>query len=66
MTRRPSHGDGRRSPRAHPRDKAFKRGEPLPAAMVLGGDPIAFFFGGLEAPYGVFELDLVGGLRGGR
>src|SRR6266480_3601986 len=26
--------------------------------------PIAFFFGGLEAPYGVFELDLVGGLRG--
>ena len=46
------------------RDKAFKRGEPLPAAMVLGGDPIAFFFGGLEAPYGVFELDLVGGLRG--
>jgi hypothetical protein len=24
----------------------------------------AFFFGGLEAPYGVFELDLVGGLRG--
>ncbi len=23
-----------------------------------------FFFGGLEAPYGVFELDVVGGLRG--
>src|SRR6476620_223570 len=46
------------------RDKSFKRGEPLPVAMVLGGDPIAFFFGGLEAPYGVFELDLVGGIRG--
>ena len=46
------------------RDKAFKRGEPMPVAMVLGGDPLAFFFGGLEAPYGVFELDLVGGLRG--
>ena len=46
------------------RDKSFKRGEPLPVVMVLGGDPIAFFFGGLEAPYGVFELDLVGGLRG--
>ena len=46
------------------RDKAFARGEPLPVAMVLGGDPLAFFFGGLEAPYGVFELDLVGGLRG--
>ena len=39
-------------------------GEPLPVVMVLGGDPLAFFFGGLEAPYGVFELDLVGGLRG--
>ena len=58
------HGDGRRSHGRIHRDKAFKRGEPLPAAMVLGGDPIAFFFGGLEAPYGVFELDLVGGLRG--
>ena len=46
------------------RDKSFKRGEPLPCVTVLGGDPIAFFFGGLEAPYGVFELDLVGGLRG--
>jgi 4-hydroxy-3-polyprenylbenzoate decarboxylase len=46
------------------RDKSFKRGEPLPVVMVLGGDPLAFFFGGLEAPYGVFELDLVGGLRG--
>jgi UbiD family decarboxylase len=46
------------------RDKAFERGEPLPVVAVLGGDPLAFFFGGLEAPYGVFELDLVGGLRG--
>jgi UbiD family decarboxylase len=44
--------------------KYFKRGEPMPVAMVLGGDPLAFFHGGLEAPYGVFELDLVGGLRG--
>jgi len=32
--------------------------------MVLGGDPLAFFYGGMEAPYGVFELDIVGGLRG--
>ena len=32
--------------------------------MVFGGDPMAFFLGGLEAPYGVFELDLVGGMRG--
>src|SRR5215469_15587133 len=49
--------------RIHQR-KYFARGEKMPVAMVLGGDPIAFFFGGLEAPYGVFELDLVGGLRG--
>jgi UbiD family decarboxylase len=32
--------------------------------MVLGGDPLAFFYGGTAAPYGVFELDIVGGLRG--
>ena len=32
--------------------------------MVLGGDPIAFFYGGVEAPYGAFELDIVGGMRG--
>ncbi len=23
-----------------------------------------FFYGGTEAPYGVFELDIVGGMRG--
>ena len=46
------------------REKYFKRGEPMPLVMVLGGDPMGFFQGGLEAPYGTFELDLVGGLRG--
>ncbi len=46
------------------REKYFKRGEPMPVAMVLGGDPIAFFYGGVEAPYGTFELDIVGGMRG--
>jgi 4-hydroxy-3-polyprenylbenzoate decarboxylase len=45
-------------------EKYWKRNEPMPIVMVLGGDPLAFFFGGLEAPYGVFEIDLVGGLRG--
>ena len=44
--------------------KYFERGEPMPLVMVLGGDPLAFFYGGTEAPYGVFELDIVGGLRG--
>jgi 4-hydroxy-3-polyprenylbenzoate decarboxylase len=32
--------------------------------MVLGGDPLAFFYGGVEAPYGVFEIDIIGGMRG--
>src|ERR1700687_5361198 len=44
------------------RDKYSRRGEPMPIVMVLGGDPIAFFYGGVEAPYGMFALDLVGGL----
>src|ERR1700754_3571646 len=38
------------------REKYFKRGEPMPIAMVLGGAPLAFFYGGTEAPYGVFEM----------
>ena len=46
------------------RAKYFARGEPMPLVMVLGGDPLAFFYGGVEAPYGVFELDIVGGMRG--
>src|SRR3977135_3022713 len=46
------------------REKYFKRGEAMPVAMGLGGDPLPFFYGGVEAPYGVFELDIVGGMRG--
>jgi hypothetical protein len=46
------------------REKYFKRGEPMPVAMVLGGDPLTFFYGGIEAPHGTFEIDIVGGLRG--
>src|SRR5258706_8931827 len=45
-------------------EKYKKRGEPMPVAMVLGGDPLSFFYGGLEVPYGTFELDGVGGIRG--
>jgi 4-hydroxy-3-polyprenylbenzoate decarboxylase len=45
-------------------DKYCKRGEPMPVAMVVGGDPLAFLLGGLEAPYGTFEFDLIGGMRG--
>jgi 4-hydroxy-3-polyprenylbenzoate decarboxylase len=46
------------------RDKYFERGEKMPVVMVLGGDPMGFFYGGIEAPYGEFELDIVGGIRG--
>ena len=46
------------------REKYFARGERMPVVMVLGGDPISFYFGGTEAPYGTFELDIVGGMRG--
>ena len=46
------------------RAKYFAKGQPMPLVMVLGGDPISFFYGGVEAPYGVFELDIVGGMRG--
>jgi 4-hydroxy-3-polyprenylbenzoate decarboxylase len=45
-------------------DKYVKRGEPMPVAMVIGGDPLAFFYGGIEVPYGTFEFDVVGGIRG--
>lgn len=46
------------------RDKYFARGEPCPVAMIVGGDPIAFFCGGTESPYGTSEYDVVGGMRG--
>jgi 4-hydroxy-3-polyprenylbenzoate decarboxylase len=36
----------------------------MPVAMVVGGDPLAFFYGGLEVPCGTFEFDVIGGLRG--
>ncbi len=45
-------------------EKYKKRGEPMPVAMVLGGDPLSFFYGGIEIAYGTFELDIVGGIRG--
>jgi 4-hydroxy-3-polyprenylbenzoate decarboxylase len=41
-----------------------KRGEKMPVAMVVGGDPLLFLMGGSELPDGVSEYDVVGGLRG--
>lgn len=42
----------------------IKKGEKMPVIMVVGGDPMTFFFGGTEVPDGISEFDIVGGLRG--
>jgi UbiD family decarboxylase len=46
------------------RDKAFERGESLPAVAVIGLDPLLFLASCLEMMPGVNELAWVGGLRG--
>src|SRR5918996_96100 len=45
------------------RQKYFSRGERMPVALVVGGDPLFFFMAGTEHPYGVCEYDIVGGMR---
>jgi len=40
------------------------RGEPMPVAIVAGGDPLTFLMACSEVPYGVSEYELVGGIRG--
>jgi len=46
------------------RDKYLAAGEPMPVVIVVGGDPLSFLFGCSEVPYGVSELDIIGGIRG--
>jgi 4-hydroxy-3-polyprenylbenzoate decarboxylase len=46
------------------RDKYLARKEPMPVAIVLGGDPLTFLMACSEVPYGVCEYDMVGALRG--
>lgn len=46
------------------RDKYFARQEPMPVAIVVGGDPLLFLMTCTEIPYGVCEYDIAGGLRG--
>ncbi len=46
------------------RDKYMARNQPMPAAIVLGGDPLLFLMASNEAPYSVSEYDIAGGLRG--
>ncbi len=45
------------------RDKYAARGEMMPSAIVLGGDPMTFLMSSSEVPYGLCEFDLIGGLR---
>jgi UbiD family decarboxylase len=40
------------------------RGERMPVAIVVGGDPLTFIMGGCDVPEGVSEYDVTGGLRG--
>jgi len=46
------------------RDKWMARNEPMPAVVVVGGDPLTFLMACSEVPYGVCELDMVGAIRG--
>ncbi|NIS62856.1 MAG: UbiD family decarboxylase [Proteobacteria bacterium] len=46
------------------RDKHFARGEPCPAVMVFGLDPLNFALSASEIPAGTFELDYLGAIRG--
>jgi 4-hydroxy-3-polyprenylbenzoate decarboxylase len=46
------------------RDKYARRGEKMPAVVVVGGDPMMFLMASSEVPYGLCEFDLVGGYRG--
>jgi len=45
------------------RDKYQARNEPMPTAIVVGGDPLTFLMACSETPYGVSEYELVGGIR---
>jgi len=46
------------------REKYWAKGEPCPALIVVGGDPLLLVGGCMELPYGLCEYDWVGGLRG--
>jgi UbiD family decarboxylase len=46
------------------RDKYQARNEPMPVAIVCGGDPMTFLMACSEVPYGVSEYEVVGGMRG--
>ncbi|MCC6888325.1 MAG: UbiD family decarboxylase [Hyphomicrobiales bacterium] len=45
------------------RDKYRARKQPMPVAIVCGGDPLSFLMGCSELPYGVSEFEVIGGIR---
>jgi 4-hydroxy-3-polyprenylbenzoate decarboxylase len=45
------------------RDKYMARNQPMPVAVVVGGDPFLFLIACNEVPYGISEYDIAGGLR---
>jgi UbiD family decarboxylase len=46
------------------RDKYMACNEPMPTAIVIGGDPLLFLLACTELPYGVSEYEFAGALRG--
>ncbi len=40
------------------------RKEPMPVAIVVGGDPLSYMLAGIEVPYGTSEFEVIGGIRG--
>ncbi|MEW6426345.1 MAG: UbiD family decarboxylase, partial [Bacillota bacterium] len=41
-----------------------EKGEPMPASIVLGGDPACFIAAALNVPWGMSEAAVAGGLKG--
>jgi len=41
-----------------------RRGEPMPAAIIIGGPPVLFYVASAKLPYGVDELAVAGGFAG--
>ncbi len=46
------------------RDKYMARNQPMPVAIVVGGDPLLYLMACNEVPYGISEYEFAGALRG--
>lgn len=46
------------------RDKYMALNQPMPLAIVVGGDPLLFLMACNEVPYGISEYEFAGALRG--